>query len=152
MQYVSEHDAALLAGVAGGEYQQAVDPSFVRPLPPRCHTFRLSEIEIKMTKYDLSSFLDCLRVGNTEIPGNSRILSLASDDDRRFRVATVAFHQEPNEFKECKPGKPCYLQDPDRDIKRTFRLSSIMSTIIVDCDFDGMTPLYISPCTSVQYE
>lgn len=58
------------------QYEQ-VDLS-VRPLPPRCRTFRLSEIKFDMTTELLYRFIDCFPAGNTGIQGNFRILSLAS--------------------------------------------------------------------------
>lgn len=69
-------------------------------------------------------------------------------------MARVAFHQEPNEFQECKPRKLCYLYSHDPpDIYRNFiNYDSSIGEIIVDYNFNGMTPLYISPRTSVQYK
>jgi hypothetical protein len=57
-------------------------------------------------------------------------------------VATTTFQQEPLIFVKCRPG--CRLP---------VQLSSELggATIIIDCDFDGITPLHY-PLSKPKYE
>ncbi|KAI5811833.1 ankyrin repeat-containing domain protein [Pyronema omphalodes] len=153
---------------------RVIDPA--TPLPPRCRTFRLSEIPADMNNSTVRQFLDSLQVGAGSIKGNSTVFSLATY--RSWQVATVSFHQEPEEFKICKPGHTVYLplpkkrflvpdssQERDRRIKhrldhpeRSQSPEHQMETraapvrVAVDCDFYAMTPLYASLGMTARYD
>ncbi|KAI5817783.1 hypothetical protein BZA77DRAFT_365679 [Pyronema omphalodes] len=152
--------------------QPVTYPSTPAPL----RTFRLSEIPPEMNDGALRQFLDSLKVGEGAIEGNSKVFSLAIY--RSWQVATVSFHQEPDEFKKCKPGHQVYLQFPKRQIStleshhepdkrvRDQRDHGVHSRLperpaetpaqpvcfTVDCDFYGMTPLYASVGTTAKYD
>jgi hypothetical protein len=83
---------------------RVIDPS--TPLPSRCRTFRLSEIPLDMNEGALCQCLDSLQVGSVgrgSMKGNSKVFSLATYRSS-WQVATVSFHQEPDDFKRCQPG------------------------------------------------
>jgi hypothetical protein len=125
-------------------YPRAIDPS--TPLPSRCRTLRLSQIPLEMDESALRRCLDSLKVGRGSIQGNSEIFSLATY--RSWQVASVAFRQEPDDFKRCKPDQNMYLPFPMRRIEG--RVVSV--DVTVDCDFYGMTPFYQSPGPMIKYE
>jgi hypothetical protein len=151
-----------------------IDPS--TPLPSPCRTFRLSEIPLDMDKDALCQCLDSVEVGRGNRKGNSKVFSLATY--RSWQVATVSFHQEPDESKTCKPGDKVPLrlskrkimivpshQESDEYKRRKpdhavqLRLSSgqvetraIPVIVIIDCDFYSITPLYQPVATAIRYE
>jgi hypothetical protein len=116
------------------------------PLPSRCRTFRLSEIPPDMNDSALCQCLDSLQVGKGSIKGNSKVFSLATY--RSWQVATVSFHQEPDEFERCKPGHEVHLQLPERQVETR----AVPVRVTIDCDFYSMTPLYEPVGTTAGYE
>jgi hypothetical protein len=124
---------------------RAIDPS--TPLPSRCRTFRLSEIPLDMDKDMLCQCLDSLKVGRGPIGGNSEVFSLATTY-RSWQVSTVSFHEEPDDFKTCKPDQNINLRFP----KRQSEGRVVPVKVTVDCDFYGMTPFYQSPGAVIKYE
>jgi hypothetical protein len=58
------------------------------------------------------------------------------------QVATVSFRNEPKVIVSCFPGTPVYIEAVFTD--------NTVYTLIVDCDFFGLTPLYSSPSPSVE--
>ncbi|KAI5788645.1 hypothetical protein FPQ18DRAFT_307335 [Pyronema domesticum] len=154
--------------------RRVIHPS--TPLPSRCRTFRMSEIPLDMDKDTLCQCLDHLQVGPGCIKGNSKIFSLAID--RRWQIATVSFHQEPEVFEGCKPGKVVHLQLPKRQVRtvsspqepeeykrckpdreahlqlleQQIETRAVPVCITIDCDFYSMTPLYEPVGTTVKYD
>jgi hypothetical protein len=108
--------------------------------------------------------------------GNTKVFSLVPS--RSWQVATVSFHQEPDDFKRCQPGHEVKLRLPKRKVgtgsshqepdnfKRCkpahdvhLRLSqaqvetrAIPVSVTIDCDFHSITPLYQPVGTTVRYE
>jgi hypothetical protein len=129
-----------------------------------------------MDKDTLCQCLDYLQVGPGYIKGNSKVFSLAIN--RRWQIATVSFHQEPEVFEGCKPGKVVHLQlpkrqvravsssqepeeykrcKPDREVHLQLSEQQIETRAVpvratIDCDFYSMTPLYEPVGTTVKYE
>jgi hypothetical protein len=133
---------------SGGHESPVLDPRVINaPLPSRCRTFRLSEIPLDMDERALRQFLDSLKVGRDSIiQGNSEVFSLVTY--RSWQVASVSFHQEPDDFKRCKPDQNIYLPFPNRRIEGR----AVPVDVTVDCDFYGMTPFYQSLGGMVKYE
>jgi hypothetical protein len=155
---------------------RVIDPSI--PLPPRCRTFRLSEIPVDMNVTMLRDHWDSLQVGTGFLRGNSKVFSLATysswqvatvsfheepDDFQRCKpgnpvdlqlskrqVATAPYHQEPDAYKRCKPGHEVHLRSPNSNGQVETRAEPVRVTIY--CDFYGITPLYQPVGTTVRYE
>jgi hypothetical protein len=90
---------------------------------------------------NLTPSLDDLRVGTENIENNSVVFSLEPHHDEAWQVATVSFCKQSDEFVECRPGRTSSLVFPHFNSGNELG----KSTITVDCDFVGMTPLYILP-------
>ncbi|KAA8894431.1 hypothetical protein FN846DRAFT_819409 [Sphaerosporella brunnea] len=99
-------------------------------LKPR--TFRIGSIPPEVTKGQLAAYLrDLLEDNRPEPPKNPFILSLAPH--RNYQTATVTFNsEEPSIFAKCNAvGDREYWTIEDTEI-----------SLVVDCDFLGITPLY----------
>ncbi|KAI5817778.1 hypothetical protein BZA77DRAFT_25759 [Pyronema omphalodes] len=149
--------------------------TYASPSAP-LRTFRLSEIPPEMNDGALRRFLDSLKVAEGFVEGNSTVFSLTTYGS--WQIATVSFHQEPDEFKKCKPGHQVYLQFPKRQIstlesnhepdkrvrdqrdrgghsrlpERPAETRARPARVTVDCDFYGMTPLYAPVGTTAKYD
>jgi hypothetical protein len=102
-------------------------PQIKRPI--KCRTFRISSIPPDVTEGDLRAYLkDLLEDGTPD----DFIISLAPYSYGKEQMATVTFiRKEPSPFSECKTDERLYLRN-----------EGMKSRIIVDCDFQGVTPLY----------
>jgi hypothetical protein len=102
-------------------------PSRERPI--KCRTFRISSISPDVTEGELRTYLnDVLK----DCAPDDLIVSLAPYSYGKGQIATVTFtRRELSPFSECKTDERLYFQS-DR----------MKSRIIVDCEFQGVTPLY----------
>jgi hypothetical protein len=102
-------------------------PQTKRPIKRK--TFRISSIPPDVTKGELRAYLkDLLEDGTPD----DFIISLAPYSYGKEQMATVTFtHKEPSPFSECKTDERLYLRN-----------EGMKFGIIVDCDFQGVTPLY----------
>ncbi|KAI5812245.1 hypothetical protein BZA77DRAFT_149381 [Pyronema omphalodes] len=143
------------------------------PIPSRCLTFRLSGIPLDMDADALCWGLDSLLVGEFSIKGNSKVFSLAAYSS--WQVATVTFHDVPDEFSDCKPGHEKHVQLPKRVVTvhqgpvsinrnnpdhrvtsqflaRQADTGAMLVSVTVDCDFYGMTRLYQPAQVTAEYD
>jgi hypothetical protein len=117
-------------------HQREVDVA--TPLPPKCRTFRLSEVPIETTEDILAQYLDDnLEIGNEYVKGKSHVFSLAPYTF--WQVATVSFHEEPDEIQKCQPDKLRYLIFAKRRIEGR----AVPINVTVNCDFNCMTPVEV---------
>jgi hypothetical protein len=102
-----------------------------RTPPPQTkrRTFRISSIPPDATEGELRAYLkDLLEDGTPD----DFIISLVPYSYGKEQMATVSFtYKEPEQFSECKTDERLYL-----------RSEGMKSRIIVDCNFQGVTPLY----------
>jgi RNA recognition motif-containing protein len=111
-------------------------PSRERPIKPR--TFRISSIPPDVTEGELRTYLKDLLEDCTP---DDLIVSLAPYSYGKGQIATVTFtHRELSPFSECKTDERLYFQS-DR----------MKSRIIVDCKFQGVTPLYSAREPTVEW-
>jgi hypothetical protein len=102
-------------------------PPIKRPIKRR--TYRISAIPPDVTERDLRTYLKDLLEDSTQ---DDFIISLAPYSYGKRQIATVTFTStEPSPFLECRTDRRVYLQ-----------IEGIQPRIIVDCDFQGVTPLY----------
>jgi RNA recognition motif-containing protein len=115
---------------------RAAPPQIKRPIKRR--TFRISSIPPDVTEGDLRTYLkdlleDCI--------SDDFIISLAPYSYGKSQIATITFtRREPSPFSECKTDERLYLQS-----------ERMKSHIIVDCDFQGVTPLYSAKEPTVEW-
>jgi hypothetical protein len=113
------------------------------PPPPikrstKRRTFRISSIPQDVTERDLRTYLKDLLEDSTQ---DDFIISLAPYSYGKRQIATVTFrHTEPSPFSECKTDERLYLQ-----------IEGMQSRFIVDCDFQGVTPLYSAKEPTVEW-
>jgi hypothetical protein len=111
-------------------------PPIKRPIKRR--TFRISSIPPDVTERDLRTYLEDLLEDSTQ---DDFIISLAPYSNGKGQIATVTFRRtEPSPFSECKTNERLYLQN-----------ERMQSRIIVDCDFQGITPLYSAKEPTVEW-
>ncbi|KAF8534452.1 hypothetical protein BDD12DRAFT_895849 [Trichophaea hybrida] len=105
---------------------------------PKPRTLRLSEIPTSVDENQLRQYLNNLECETTSVAENVLALSLAPYID--WLVATVTFRQEPLIFTQCRPHRIMHFELPTQLVgpRET-------GTILVDCDFYGITPLYHPP-------
>jgi hypothetical protein len=114
----------------------APPPSIKRPIKRR--TFRISSVPPDVTECDLRTYLKDLVEDSTQ---DDFIISLAPYSNGKIQIATVTFTRtEPSQFSECKTDERLYLQ-----------IEGMQSRIIVDCDFQGVTPLYSAKEPTVEW-
>jgi hypothetical protein len=98
-----------------------------RPIKRR--TFRISSIPPNVTEGELRIYLKDLLEDYTP---DDCIISLVPYSYGKEQMATITFiRREPSPFSECKTDERLYLQS-----------EGMKSRIIVDCEFQGVTPLY----------
>ncbi|KAA8899102.1 hypothetical protein FN846DRAFT_782513 [Sphaerosporella brunnea] len=114
--------------------QQGLSTPSPVPQPKSPRTLRLSLIPTSVDNNQLRKFLGGLEYESQPPKENILALSLAPFVD--WLVATVSFSQEPLIFLRCTTGRSLSLPLPPE-------LGG--STINVDCDFYGITPLYHPP-------
>jgi hypothetical protein len=114
----------------------APPPSLKRPIKRR--TFRISSIPPDVTEHDLRTYLKDLLEDSTQ---DDFITSLAPYSYGKRQIATVTFTRtEPSPFSECKTDERLYLQ-----------IEGIQSRIIIDHNFQGVTPLYSAKEPTVEW-
>jgi hypothetical protein len=124
-----------MMSVSSGPLVKSVVP-LLSPTPPpqikrpiKRKTFRISSIQPDVTKGELKAYLKGLLEDGTP---DDFIISLAPYSYGKEQMATVSFtRKEPSPFSECKTDERLYLRN-----------EGMKSRIIVDCDFQGVTPLY----------
>jgi hypothetical protein len=111
----------------------APPPSIKRPINRR--TFRISSIPPDVTERDLRTYL------LEDSTQDDFTISLAPYSHGKIQIATVTFTRtEPSRFSECRTDERLYL-----------RMEGMQSRIIVDCDFQGVTPLYSAKGPTVEW-
>jgi hypothetical protein len=102
-------------------------PPIKRPIKRR--TFRISSIPPDVTEGELRSCLKCLLEDCTP---DDLIISLVPYSYGKEQMATVTFtRREPSPFSEYKAGERVHVQN-----------EGMKFGITVDCEFQGVTPLY----------
>jgi hypothetical protein len=97
--------------------------------PVKRRAFRISSISPDVTEGELRTYLKDLL---EDCAPDGLIVSLAPYSYGNEQIATVTFtRRELSPFRECKTDERLYFQS-DR----------MKSRIIVDCEFQGVTPLY----------
>jgi hypothetical protein len=111
-------------------------PPIKRPI--RRRTYRISSIPPDATEGDLRTYLkDLLEDGKP----NDFIISLVPYSYGKEQIATVTFtRREPSPFSECKPDERLYLLNDEMKCR-----------IIIDCEFQGVTPLYSAKEPTVEW-
>jgi hypothetical protein len=118
----------------------ATDSAKSKPKTPLKRTFRLTEIPTTVNEKQLKNYLNRLECK----PGRcttANILKLVLAPYLDWLVATVTFREEPLAFKPCQSGHTMKLPLPAELAEEG------ETTISVDCDFYGITPLYHPPGT-----
>ena len=111
-------------------------PPIKRPIKPR--TFRVSNIPPDITESELRTYLKDLL---EDCVPDDFIISLAPYSYGRRQIATVTFmRRELSPFSECRTGERLYIQN-----------DGMGSRIIVDCEFQGVTPLYSAKEPTVEW-
>jgi hypothetical protein len=111
-------------------------PSRERPIKRRA--FRISSISPDVTEGELRTYLKDLL---EDCAPDDLIVSLAPYSYGNEQIATVTFtRRELSPFRECKTDERLYFQS-DR----------MKSRIIVDCEFQGVTPLYSAREPTVEW-
>ena len=110
-------------------------PPIKRPIKPR--TFRISNIAPDITECELRTYLKDLLEDCTP---DDFIISLAPYSYGKRQIATVSFtRRELSPFSECRSDGRLYLQN-----------DGMGSRITVDCEFQGITPLYSAKDPTVE--
>jgi hypothetical protein len=103
-------------------------PPIKRPIKRR--TFRISSIPPDVTEGDLRSCLKCLLL--EDCTPDDLIISLVPYSCGKEQMATVTFtRREPSPFSEYRAGERVHVQN-----------EGMKFAIIVDSEFQGVTPLY----------
>ena len=106
---------------------RAPPPPIKRPIKPR--TFRVSNIPPEVTESELRTYLKDLLEDCTP---DDFVVSLAPYSYGKRQIATVTFtRRELPPFSDCRTSRRLYLP-----------YDGMGSQIIVDCEFQGVTPLY----------
>ncbi|KAF8245723.1 hypothetical protein K440DRAFT_586597, partial [Wilcoxina mikolae CBS 423.85] len=107
---------------------------------PKPRTFRLSLVPIDVRKEQLRESLEALLAISTQNGArNVKVLSLVPKSCK-WQVGTVTFVNEPPDFAGCLPN---------RRLELLITIAGNEVELAVDCDFLGLTPLYCSPCATV---
>ena len=118
-------------------YKLYLTPKEIHPRKDRTlrktRTFRLSEIDISVSKATLKGALNRLQCEEEHTGENVRFISLAKSHGR-WQVGTVTFYEEPADFRSCIVSRPRYITLYDDS-------GSLLDPVKVDCDFTGITPL-----------
>ena len=100
-------------------------PQIKRPIKRR--TLRISSFPPDFTEGELRAYLKDLHEDGTP---DDFIISLVPYSYGKNQIATVTFtRKEPSSFSECQTDERLYLRNEGMNIT-------------VDCDFQGVTPLY----------
>ena len=111
-------------------------PPIKRPVKPR--TFRVSDIPPDVTESELRTYLKDLLEDYTP---DDFIISLAPYSYGKRQIATVTFtRRELPPFSECRTGEKLYIRNDEMGCH-----------IIVDCEFQGVTPLYSAKEPTVEW-
>jgi hypothetical protein len=103
-------------------------PPIKRPIKRR--TFRISAIPPDVTEGELRSCLKCLLL--EVCTPDDLIISLVPYSYGKEQMATVTFtRREPSPFSEYRAGERVHMQN-----------EGMKFGIIIDCEFQGVTPLY----------
>jgi hypothetical protein len=113
-------------------------PGPSRECPIKRRTFRISSISPDVTEGELRTYLKDLLEDCTP---DDLIVFLAPYSYMRGQIATVTFtRKELSPFSECKTDERLYFQS-----------NRMKSRIIVDCEFQGVTPLYSAREPTVEW-